>query len=174
MPVQSARETAYRRSFYFVRNAIFRVERQPLPNQRARQPRPYCIACSQKRIHSGRDDLIDRDRAWTPCNLHFTRKNGWATAVISGPLSFGIVSGNLSLSEPPLRVVPCHVDVQFRGNPCTFYARVPCRHAFPLESAGRPTVTVKSRETFPGFSCSMVRLSSRFVDPRSRFRPPGR
>lgn len=23
-----------------------------------------------------RDDLIDRDRAWTPCNLHFTRKNG--------------------------------------------------------------------------------------------------
>lgn len=27
-----------------------------------------------------RDDLIDRDRAWTPCNLHFTRKNGWATA----------------------------------------------------------------------------------------------
>lgn len=123
------------RSFYFVRNAIFRVERQPLVlAKRTVLHRVFPETDTQRR-----DDLIDRDRAWTPCNLHFTRKNGWATAVISGPLSFGIVSGNLSLSGPPLCVVRCRVDVQFRGNPCTFYARVPCRHAFPLESAGRPS-----------------------------------
>lgn len=74
--------------------------------------------------------------------------------VISGPLSFGIVSGNLSLSVPRASaLLRCHVDVQFRGNPSTFHARVPCRHAFhrsvspPRSRIRRLTVTVKSRET---------------------------